>query len=76
VTGRPSDYHASNHNAAGVRHEPKRWYRSTNFGATWEPCKVGERSPLAAIKLNPAGDVYDDVHDDGVGNLYRYEVDR
>ena len=45
------------------------WYRSTNFGRTWQITTVNARSPLAAQRLEPG-----EIYDDGIGNLYRYEA--
>lgn len=43
---------------------------STNNGRTWQTCKpYSTRSPLAAVLAGL--DPYE-VHDDGLGNLYRW----
>lgn len=45
--------------------------RSTNYGRTWEPTEYHERSPLALIL---AGLEPYQIHDDGLGNLYRWRT--
>ena len=48
------------------------WYRSTNYGGTWQPTAVQPRSPLAAMAATGQLDA-GQIHDDGKGNLARHE---